>query len=82
MESEYHQAFRRRLREMREAIGYTQVQMATALDMPLVNYKQYEVRSKFPLHKLERLALVTHETLDYIITGHHRRAPHLRVIRR
>lgn len=43
--------------------------MASALGIPLVTYKSYEVRSKFPPHLIERLALVTHTDVGYIVTG-------------
>jgi hypothetical protein len=43
--------------------------MAAALDIPLTNYKSYEVRSKFPQYLIEKLALVTHRDVDFIVTG-------------
>lgn len=43
--------------------------MAEALDIPLVNYKTYEKRSKFPLHLIDKLALVTHRDVEFIVTG-------------
>lgn len=68
-ESAYYEAFRQRLKDIRADLGWSQARMAEALGVPLVNYKKYEVRSKFPPHLLDRLALVTHRSLDFIVTG-------------
>lgn len=68
-EQAYHVAFRRRLAGLRQDLGYSQSQMAEALGIPLLNYKKYETRSKFPPHLLNKLALVTHRPVEYIVTG-------------
>lgn len=77
-ERAYHEAFRKRLRAIREELDWSQSEMADALGIPLENYKKYERRSKFPPHLLDRLALVTHRNIEYIVTG---RGPNIRVVR-
>ena len=71
--SAYYATFRQRLKEMRTQLGYSQDEMALALGLSKANYQKYEDRSKFPLHKLEQLSLVTHQSLDYWVTGRNRR---------
>jgi transcriptional regulator with XRE-family HTH domain len=68
-EREYHEAFRRRLVQTREDLGWSQADMAKAIGVSLDRYKKYEIRSKFPLHLLEQLSLVTHRDVAYWITG-------------
>lgn len=65
----YYDDFRRRLIAIRTRLDWTQQQMATALGIEKENYKKYERRSKFPLHLIEQLALVTHSEIDFIVTG-------------
>lgn len=77
-ERAFHEAFRVRLKAIRDEVGWSQAQMADALGVPLANYKKYEIRSKFPPHLYERLALVTHRPLDYVVTG---KGPNIRVVR-
>lgn len=78
-ERAYHEAFRARLVGLRLDLGYSQPQMAEALGLSLDNYKKYETRSKFPSHLLNKLALVTHRPLEFIVTGH---GPNIRPIAR
>lgn len=68
-ERAYYDDFRSRLIATRARLNWTQQQMATALGIELANYKKYERRSKFPLHLIEQLALVTHSEIDFIVTG-------------
>lgn len=68
-EREYYDSFKKRLKSLRDSLDWSQADMASALSIPLVNYKSYERRSKFPLHLVERLALVTHRDVDFIVTG-------------
>lgn len=69
LERDYYDGFRERLVRLRQALNWSQAQMAEALNIPLANYKKYEVRSKFPLHLIDRLALVTHRDVEFIVTG-------------
>ena len=78
-ERAYYSAFRQRLRSIREELDWSQAEMASALGIPLDNYKKYEIRSKFPPHLFEKFALVTHRNIDFIVTG---RGPNVRVIAR
>lgn len=65
----YYDGFKRRLIGLRKALDWTQEDMAEALGIPLVTYKSYERRSKFPLHLLEQLARVTHRDIAYVVSG-------------
>ncbi len=78
-ERAYHETFRARLVGLRNDLGYSQPQMAEALGLSLDNYKKYETRSKFPPHLFNKLALVTHRPLEYIVTG---QGPNIRPIAR
>ena len=77
-ERAFHEAFRRRLKEVRDELGWTQADMAEALGVPLENYKKYERRSKFPPHLFAQLARVTHRPIEFLLTG---RGPNLRIVR-
>lgn len=79
--SGYYAAFRARLVKLRLDLDYSQDQMATALGMSKANYEKYEYRSKFPLHKVPQLALITHESLEFILTGKNSRRPTVRAVR-
>lgn len=68
-ERAYYDAFRARLIGVRTELDWSQADAARALSIPLANYKKYETRSKFPLHLLDRLVLVTHRDLDFWVTG-------------
>ena len=76
--SDYYEAFRDRLKAIRMDLGFSQEQMAIALGVSLAVYQKYEVRSKFPPHLLEKLALISRRDIGFIVTG---RGPALRVIR-
>lgn len=65
----YHEAFRERLVALRESLGWTQPQMAKALQISVDNLKKYETIYKFPPYLYESLALVTHRDIHYIVTG-------------
>jgi hypothetical protein len=68
-ERQYWDEFRARLVKIRTDLDWSQADAAAALDIPLTNYKSYEVRSKFPLYLIEKLALVTHRDVEFIVTG-------------
>jgi transcriptional regulator with XRE-family HTH domain len=76
-ERAYYTGFRDRLRSIRIELDWSQAEMAEALGISLDNYKKYEIRSKFPPHLLEKLALVTHRRIEFIVTG---RGPNLRPV--
>lgn len=70
-ERAWYEAFRVRLIFLREKAGYSQVALADLLDIPLSNYKQIEGQraTRFPLHKLEKLARALRVPLEVVITG-------------
>lgn len=68
-ERQYWDDFRTRLIKLRDDLHWSQADMAKALDIPLTNYKSYEVRSKFPAYLFDKLALVTHRDVEFIVTG-------------
>lgn len=68
-ERAFYEAFRIRLKAFRTDLGWSQAKMAKALGLSKANYAKYEDRSKFPLHKLEQLASVTHTSIEYVVTG-------------
>lgn len=71
--------FRARLIALRVKSGRSQAVLADLLDIPLNNYKQIEGKrlTRFPLHKIERLANALQQPLEVIITGKiSRRAQH------
>ena len=80
--SAFYKAFRERLKGFRNELGWSQDKMAKALGLSKANYAKYEDRSKFPLHKLEQLASVTHTSIEYVVTGSRSKVktPPLRVV--
>lgn len=69
-ERQYYQGFAARLKTARLAMGLSQPKMALALGLEYENYKKYEQRGRYPLHAVERLALVTQRSVEFWITGH------------
>lgn len=78
-EKAYYEAFKKRLIGLRHDLELTQEQMAEGLGISKDNYKKYEKRSKFPPHLLNKLAIITHRPVEYIVTGH---GPNIRVVTR
>lgn len=76
--SDYYEQFRDRLKAIRLDLGFSQEQMAIALGVSLAVYQKYEIRSKFPPHLLEKLAIISRRDIGFVVTG---RGPTLRVIR-
>ena len=67
--SKFHDEFLRRVREAREAVGYTQVEIATGLGIPQDHYKQYETRSFMPHELIPRFCVITRVSTDWLLTG-------------
>jgi transcriptional regulator with XRE-family HTH domain len=51
--------FCERTRAIREAMGWSQKEMAHALGIPLENYKKYEKRTPIPHRLITRYCLIT-----------------------
>lgn len=64
-----------RVKELREGMRtpdggrWTSEMMAKALDIPADRYRKYESRTPLPHELLERFALITGVTLEYLVTG-------------
>lgn len=72
-ETQFKQAFTKRVKDARAALGWKQWQMAEALGMPQDKYKQYEGRSLLPHHLIGRFCLVTHVDPEWLVTGRGRK---------
>ena len=68
-ERTFNDAYIRRIKTLREALGWTQEEMATALGVPLERYKKYETRSPLPPYLIERFALVVRREPFFVLTG-------------
>ena len=68
-ETQFKQAFTKRIKEARVARGWKQWQMAEALNMPQDKYKQYEGRTLLPHHLIGRFCLITHVDPVWLLTG-------------
>jgi DNA-binding transcriptional regulator YiaG len=79
--SRFYEDFRTRLVAIRIAMGYSQEEFSTLLELPLATYCKYETRSKFPLHALPRLATLTQESIDALVTGRNLRILRARAVR-
>jgi DNA-binding XRE family transcriptional regulator len=63
-EETWERRFCRRLKELREAVGWTQEQMAAAIGVEKENYKKYETRSPLPHRHVARLCLLVGISVD------------------
>lgn len=70
----FYEEFRDRLKRLREDAGYTQEDLCDLIGVPLASYKHIEGKraSKFPLHKIAKLAKALRVSCDQLLTG---RAP-------
>lgn len=77
-ERAWYAAFRDRLATAREAAKMNQAELADLLGIPYSNYKQIESKrmTRFPLHKLAKLAKALHVSIEFLVTGKEARRPH------
>lgn len=68
-EREFNEALFKRMRALREGLGWTQTDMARALGVSPANYQKYETRTPLPHFLLERFALIVRRDLTYVLTG-------------
>ncbi len=68
-EAAFNDAFCARIQRLRQDRGWTQEQMAIALNVPVDRYRKYEVRSPLPAYLIERFATVVDREISYIVTG-------------
>jgi transcriptional regulator with XRE-family HTH domain len=68
-ETEFNRALFERVRELRQARGWTAEEMATALGITADRYRKYESRTPIPHFLIERFALIVGRDLDYVLTG-------------
>ena len=74
-ELEFNISFVRRVKEAREAVGWTQAFMADSLGIPLERYKKYEQRSPLPHYLIVRFCQLTGGDIHYLMTGERRPPP-------
>jgi transcriptional regulator with XRE-family HTH domain len=67
--TKFNRDFCARIRKLREGRGWTQLQMATALGIPLDRYRKYEKRSPLPHHLIERFSLIVGRDAGFLLTG-------------
>ncbi len=66
----FYTDFCRRLRRIRERQEWSQQQMAALIGIPMANYQKYEQgKRRMPLDVVARVARVTGESLDVLLTG-------------
>jgi len=58
-----------RVRQLREAGGWTQEQMAEALGIPADRYRKYETRSPMPAYLIQRFASIVGRHIEFVLTG-------------
>jgi DNA-binding XRE family transcriptional regulator len=75
-EATFNEAFCARVKRLRIERGWTQAQMAAALDLPFERYKKYETRSPLPHYLVERLALTVDRDPCFVLTGHEHSGSH------
>ncbi len=63
-----------RMKELREARGWSQPTMAAKMGVAFERYKKWEQRGKLPLSYAELFCDLTQADLGYFITGRGRRA--------
>lgn len=68
-EDAFNLAFQVKLREARTAMKWSQLQMATVLDLKLDAYKKIEKRagSSFPMYLLPKLVFFTQRPYSYFL---------------
>jgi hypothetical protein len=76
-EVDFNSRFVRRVKEAREAMGWTQAIMADSLAIPLERYKKYEHRSLLPHYLVAKFCELTGCDIHYLMTGERRSPPFL-----
>jgi ribosome-binding protein aMBF1 (putative translation factor) len=76
-ELDFNSRFVQRVKEAREAMGWTQAVMADSLEIPLERYKKYEHRSLLPHHLVAKFCKLTGCDIHYLMTGERRSPPFL-----
>jgi transcriptional regulator with XRE-family HTH domain len=69
-ERAFNQALCERVKNCRVQKNWTADQMARALGIPAERYRKYEGRSVLPVYLIERFALITGKSVEFIVTGH------------
>lgn len=67
--AQFEELFIQRVKALRQAKGWTSAEMATALGVPHDRYRKYESRTPLPHDLIERFALVTGVSVEFLITG-------------
>jgi transcriptional regulator with XRE-family HTH domain len=66
---------RMRIKELRAERGWSQKEMAAVLEVKLTRYQKWEQRGRIPSEFLPPFAEATNRTIEFILTGGHRRQP-------
>lgn len=67
--AEFDQMFIARTKALREHKGLSAAAMAELLGIPAERYRKYETRSALPHDLIERFALITGVTVEFVLTG-------------
>lgn len=67
--SEHNKALIARTRELRKALGWSQQEMADALNIPGARYRTYERRGPLPYDLLKPFAELTGASIEFLVTG-------------
>src|SRR6185437_7727750 len=65
--SAYNSAFTARVRDLRERRGWSQQQMARALQIPWERYRKYAQNIMMPHRLIPLFVLVTDTTMEYLL---------------
>lgn len=68
-EAAFNDALCARVKTLREGLGWSQDQMATALGIPYDRYRKYEYRTPIPHYLIEQFSEIVGCKIDYVLTG-------------
>lgn len=66
---EFNEQFVRRVRQIREALGWKPILMAERMGVPLETWRKYEKRTPLPHHLIPTFCRITGVEVWYLLTG-------------
>jgi ribosome-binding protein aMBF1 (putative translation factor) len=66
---EFNEQFVRRVRQIREALGWKPALMAERMGVPLENWRKYENRTPLPHHLIPKFCRITGAEVWFLLTG-------------